>query len=85
MKQARAYGMACRKNNSCRPISALDFVDTLANHRPELKLDKSLSQSAVIILSNPVKPFRAPQIFMPDSPPRYFSFQWPPLVEISEI
>ena len=37
--------MACPKIHWYRPSSALDFA--VANHRPELKLGKSVSQSAV--------------------------------------
>ena len=34
------------KSNWSWPISALYFAYALANHRPEVKLDKSISQSA---------------------------------------
>ena len=37
------------KSNWYRPISAQDFAQTLINQRPELKLDKSNSQSAARI------------------------------------
>ena len=45
-KMAKTWGMACPKKNWCRSISAVDFAYALANYRPELKLDKSVSQSA---------------------------------------
>ena len=45
-----------------------------ANQRPELKLGKSVTQSAariqmIIIRAKPVKPFPAPRIFMAENLP----------------
>ena len=48
MKEQRLEAIHALKSYWCRPISALDFTNALANHKPELKLGKSVTQSARI-------------------------------------
>ena len=63
------------KTNWCRSISGLDFAYALANHRPELKLGKPVSQSSASIqmmshhMNKVCEIISAPQIFMADSSP----------------
>ena len=49
MKKQRLRACHAVKSNLCRPISALDYANTLANHRPELNIGKIVTQSAAHI------------------------------------
>ena len=49
MKNKRLGTCQAPKSNLCRPISALDYAYATANHRPELILGRSVSQSAARI------------------------------------
>ena len=56
------------KSKGCRTISALHFAYALANHKQELKLGKSASQSAarIQIMNNHMsKPHETPLFSLP--------------------
>ena len=80
MKNAKAKSMPCPKKELMSANQHPDFAYALANHRPEITLDKSVNQSAARIHmmcyhigANPVKPFPAPQIFITQSSHRLLS------------
>ena len=49
MQKLRLSSWNTLKCNRCQPISALDFAYASANHRPQFKSGKSVSQSAARI------------------------------------
>ena len=48
-KNIKLRSYRVRKINGCRPMSTPDFALALANDKPDLKLGKSVSQSAACI------------------------------------
>ena len=62
MKKQRLKVWHALKSNRCRPISALDLAYVSANHKPEFKSGKTVSQSAASIqmmshhMSKPCEP-----------------------------